>query len=240
MTVTSAGQKPLQRGGFAQRRVGFAQQRGGFAVGLVVGLLIGLALALGVALYIAKVPSPFHDKVPHRTPEQEAAEAEKMRNWDPNAGLAGKPSPAASRATPGTPPAPVPLPLPGSDGKPVRQGTGEATVPPAPKSSRDAAAILAGEPVSSSPAPKVPKPGGEGFVYFVQVGAYSSGDDAEQQRAKLALQGFGAKVSEREQGGRTIHRVRLGPFDNQTEAASAQERLKTSGVDSALVRQERN
>lgn len=241
MTVTSAGLKTQRRAGLAQRRAGFVQQRGGFAVGLVVGLLVGLAIALAVALYISKLPTQFHDKVPHRTPEQEAAEAEKMRNWDPNASLAGKPSPAASRPAVTTPPAPAPIPLPGSDGKPVRQGTSEATFPPpAPKSNRDAAAILAGEPVPSSPSPKVPKPGGEGFVYFVQVGAYSSGDDAEQQRAKLALQGFGAKVSEREQGGRTIHRVRLGPFDSQADAASAQERLKSSGVDSALVRQERN
>lgn len=220
------------------RRAGLTHQRGGFAVGFVVGLLVGLAVALAVALYIAKVPSPFHDKVPHRTPEQEAAEAEKMRNWDPNAGLAGKQAPITSRPAPASAPA-VPVPLPGSDGRPVRQGTGEAAIPPAPRSNRDAAAILAGEPVQAS-APKVPKPGGDAFVYFVQVGAYSSGDDAEQQRAKLALQGFGAKVSEREQGGRTIHRVRLGPFDSQSEAASAQERLKSSGVDSALVRQERN
>ena len=237
MTVHLGGRK-------TPKRPSLAPQRGGFAVGLVVGLLIGLALALGVALYIAKVPSPFHDKVPHRTPEQEAAEAEKMRNWDPNAGLAGKAGQGVGRPASSPPPAPAPIPLPGSDGKPVRQGTGEAAippVPPAPKSNRDAAAILAGEPVQSpAPAPKVPRPGGEAFVYFVQVGAYSSGEDAEQQRAKLALQGFGAKISEREQGGRTIHRVRLGPFDNQAEAASAQERLKSSGVDSALVRQERN
>ena len=75
----------LQAGAFAKH------QRGGFAMGLIVGLLIGLALALGVALYIAKVPSPFHDKVPHRSPEQDAAEAEKLKNWDPNAGLGGKP-----------------------------------------------------------------------------------------------------------------------------------------------------
>ncbi|WP_374568672.1 SPOR domain-containing protein [Ideonella sp.] len=223
------------------RRAGFAKQRGGFAVGLIVGLLIGLALALGVALYIAKVPSPFHDKVPHRTPEQEAAEAEKMRNWDPNAGLGGKPvvppRPAASAAS-----APAPVALPGSDGKPVRQGTAEIpSLPPAGlKSSRDAAAILAGEPVPGAKPPSVPRPGGDPFMYFVQVGAYSSGDDAEQQRAKLALLGFGAKVSEREQGGRTIHRVRLGPFDSQAEAATQQDRLKSNGVDAALVRQERN
>ena len=65
-------------------------------------------------------------------------------------------------------------------------------------------------------------------------------DDAEQQRAKLALQGYGAKVSEREQGGRTIHRVRLGPFENQADASAQQDRLKAAGIDAALVRQERN
>jgi len=226
------------------KRAGFAKQRGGFAVGLIVGLLIGLALALGVALYIAKVPSPFHDKVPHRTPEQEAAEAEKMRNWDPNAGLAGKAG-AASRpgASPAPVPAPAPVALPGSDGKPVRQGTTAEPVTPPPastKSNRDAAAILAGEPVPGTKPPAVPRPGGDPFLYFVQVGAYSSADDAEQQRAKLALQGFGAKISERDQGGRIIHRVRLGPFDSQSEAATQQERLKAGGVDAALVRQERN
>lgn len=208
-----------------------AAQRGGFAMGLVVGLLVGLALALGVALYIAKVPSPFHDKVPHRTPEQEAAEAEKLKNWDPNAGLNGKPvarpAPASQPATTAAAPA-VPAARPPAD---------TAASAAAPKSNRDAAAILAGEP---APGPKVPRPPGDPFLYFVQVGAFSSPDDAEQQRAKLALQGFGAKISEREQGGRSIHRVRLGPFDSQAEAAAQQERLKALGLDAALVRQERN
>lgn len=210
-------------------------QRGGFAMGLIVGLLIGLALALGVALYIAKVPSPFHDKVPHRTPEQEAAEAEKLKSWDPNAGLSGKPQTAASRpaATPAAPPATLTTNTPQA-ARPSADAPASAA---APRSTRDAAAILAGEP---APAPKIPRPAGDPFLYFVQVGAFSSADDAEQQRAKLALQGFGAKISEREQGGRTIHRVRLGPFDGQAEAAAQQERLKGLGLDAALVRQERN
>jgi cell division protein FtsN len=221
-------------------------QRGGFAMGLIVGLLIGLALALGVALYIAKVPSPFHDKVPHRTPEQEAAEAEKMRSWDPNAGLGGKPvppRPAAASAAPSGSPAPVtgasPAPAPVVTPPPVAT----PSPPAAPRSNRDAAAILSGEAIPA-PAPRASAPraaaGADPFVYFVQVGAYSSQDDAEQQRAKLALQGFGAKLSEREQGGRTIHRVRLGPFESQAEAVAQQERLKAGGVDAALVRQERN
>lgn len=214
-------------------------QRGGFAMGLVVGLLVGLALALGVALYIAKVPSPFHDKVPHRTPEQEAAEAEKLKNWDPNAGLAGKPAarPApASQPAAAAPASPAPAATPGAASAAAARHAEAPASAAAPRSARDPAAILAGE---AAPALKVPRPGGEPFMYFVQAGAYSGADDAEQQRAKLALQGFGAKVSEREQGGRTIHRVRLGPFDTQAEATAQQERLKALGIDAALVRIER-
>ncbi|MBC7942248.1 MAG: hypothetical protein H7Z19_21260, partial [Chitinophagaceae bacterium] len=64
--------------------------RGNFALGLVVGLLVGLALALGVALYITKAPIPFVNKVPQRTAEQDSAEAERNRHWDPNAPLGGK------------------------------------------------------------------------------------------------------------------------------------------------------
>ncbi|HEV7577492.1 MAG TPA: hypothetical protein VGO85_15775, partial [Caldimonas sp.] len=72
-------------------------QGGGFLIGLVVGLLIGLAAALGVALYVTKAPNPFVNKVPARTPTQDAAEAEKNRNWDPNSSLAGRnPAPGAS------------------------------------------------------------------------------------------------------------------------------------------------
>ena len=75
-------------------------QRGGFVMGLIVGLLVGLALALGVALYVTKVPVPFVNKVPQRTAEQDAAEAEKNKNWDPNSPLYGK-NPARPNPTSG-------------------------------------------------------------------------------------------------------------------------------------------
>ena len=74
-------------------------QRGGFFLGMIVGLLIGLAMALAVALYVTKVPLPFIDKVPQRTAEQDAAEAEHNKNWDPNAPLYGN-NPAKPKAVP--------------------------------------------------------------------------------------------------------------------------------------------
>jgi cell division protein FtsN len=219
----------LQAGAFAKH------QRGGFAMGLIVGLLIGLALALGVALYIAKVPSPFHDKVPHRSPEQDAAEAEKLKNWDPNAGLIGKPATKSAAPASASPMAPAPSST-AAVAKPTVASQPAAT--PA-RPGRDAAAILAGEPVPAAKASAPARTGPEPFAYYVQAGAFSSPDDAEQQRAKLALQGFAAKITEREQSGRAVHRVRLGPFDSQGEAEIQQERVKAIGVDAALVRLDR-
>jgi cell division protein FtsN len=212
-------------------------QRGGFALGLIVGLLIGLALALGVALYVTKVPVPFINKVPQRTAEQDAAEAERNKNWDPNAPLAGKSgaaraaSAAASAAMP--PPGIAAAPPAATDRPPAG-----AVVAP---SKRDPAAILAGQlPASDAAASsRSTKPAADPFTYFVQVGAFARPEDAEQQRARVSLMGLAAKVSEREQSGRTVYRVRLGPFERKEEADALQEKLAGSGVEAALVRVER-
>ena len=40
-------------------------------------------------------------------------------------------------------------------------------------------------------------------------------EDAEQQRAKLAMLGVEARLTEREQAGRTVYRVRVGPFERR-------------------------
>jgi cell division protein FtsN len=214
-------------------------QRGGFALGLIVGLLIGLALALGVALYVTKVPVPFVNKVPPRTAEQDAAETERNKNWDPNAPLTGPAGRAGSNRPPPAPASPAPGALP----------PGIATAPPAvrsgpaasaPASRRDPAAILAGQPpAAASAAARSTKPGADPFTYFVQAGAYTRPEDAEQQRARVGMMGMTARVSEREQSGRTMYRVRLGPYERKEDADAAQQKLAGNGVDAALVRVER-
>jgi cell division protein FtsN len=200
--------------------------RGGFLLGVVAGLLIGLALALGVALYITKAPIPFINKVPQRTSEQDRAETERNRNWDPNAALGGKaqtkPASAATSAGAATADA-VPAPAAAA---PVAAAAA-ASRPAA----RDPAAILSGGPT--------PAPGAEPFVYFVQAGAYTRAEDAEQQRAKLALLGQAAKVSEREQAGRVVFRVRIGPFTARDEADALKTKLQESALETQIVRVEK-
>jgi cell division protein FtsN len=89
--------------------------------------------------------------------------------------------------------------------------------------------------VAKVPPPTSTKPGVDPFTYLVQAGAYARTEDAEQQRAKLAMLGFEAKLTEREQSGRTMYRVRIGPFDKKVDAEAAREKLKGTGVDAALV-----
>jgi cell division protein FtsN len=212
-----------------------AAQGGGFLIGLVVGLLIGLAVALGVALYVTKAPNPFVNKVPARTPTQDAAEAEKNRNWDPNSALAGR-NPASGAAAltgsePGVPPvrptlvAPavidpvLPAPADARTARPGGAASGSVAVAPSTRASQPGTSALAAG----------------AFTYFVQAGAYSRSEDAEQQRAKLAMLGVEARLTEREQGGRMVYRVRVGPFERRDDAESAREKLGDSGVEAALV-----
>jgi cell division protein FtsN len=88
---------------------------------------------------------------------------------------------------------------------------------------------------AAAPAPTSNQTPADPFAYFVQAGAFSRTQEAEQQRAKLAMLGFGAKVIEREQGGRTVFRVRVGPFDKRDEANSVKTKIEMAGVESQLV-----
>ena len=196
-------------------------QRGGTLLGLVIGAVIGLGAALAVAVYITKVPVPFMNKSQSRSPDHDAAEAKKNRDWNPNAPLFGK-NPAK----------------PAAAGGPVTDVT-----PQAPSAATPATAAPAADPIGELAKAKLAAPaaatGIAPFNYFVQVGAFRTPEDAEQQRARISLMGLQAKVTEREQSGRTVFRVRLGPFDKKDEAEKAKERLDGSGIETALVRVQR-
>ena len=48
--------------------------------------------------------------------------------------------------------------------------------------------------------------------------------------------GLTAKITEREQAGRMMYRVRVGPFERKADADAAKERLSGAGIEAALVR----
>ena len=203
------------------------KQRGGTLLGFIMGALIGLGAALAVAVYITKVPMPFMNKTPARAAENEAAEAQKNRDWDPNSGLANKP--AVKPAPAEVPAAAAPSADPLGD---LANTKSEAAVRPATPAVVPPLTLPA-----LSPAPTaMPAASADPFNYFVQAGAFRTPEDAEQQRAKLVLMGLQPRVSDREQSGRMVYRVRLGPFDKKEDADKTKVKLDSSGIEAALVR----
>ena len=209
-------------------------------------MLIGLAVALGVALYITKAPNLFINKVPQHTAEQDTAETERNRNWDPNAPLGGKAGAQATAAAAAALAAQAASAARAAQAAVAAQATASATptppvVPPAAvaqtpavtasrPAANDPAAILAG---GATAAPRDP------YIYFLQTGAYTRSDDAEQQKAKLALNGLTARITERDQAGRTVYRVRLGPFASRDAADALQAKLQEQATEAQIVRVEK-
>jgi cell division protein FtsN len=195
-------------------------------------LVVGLGIALGVAIYVTKVPIPFMSKGQSRSADQDAAEAEKNKDWDPNAPLYGKnPAKPADKA----------------DGDTKTDGKSDTPVKPDAKSADPIGDFAKPKPTESKPLevrsvePKPsedPTAANDPFIYFVQAGAFRTADEAEAQRAKLGFLGLDAKLSEREQGGRTVFRVRVGPVD-KVEAERVRNKLENAHIESAMVRVQR-
>ncbi len=252
-------------GGRSARRGG---QRGGFFLGVVVGLLTGLALALGVALYVTKVPVPFLDKVPQRGADQDAAESERNRNWNPNAPLAGR-NPARPAPAP-SPAAPAPLPPPPSGtGAGSRRAARVGRAAPGGRRAGAAAASVAqrrggvggrrraarrarprraavgtrrARPAAGDrrdPPRRRPPPAPTSTPTSCRPARTRAARKPSSSARRLGLAGLAARVTEREQAGRTVYRVRLGPYQRKEDADSARQRLETEGVEAALVRVQR-
>ncbi len=208
------------------------RQAGGTLIGFVVGLLVGLGVALSIAVYVTRVPVPFVDRGVSRSPAKDVEEAERNKGWNPNAPLAGKPAPLptvpAGTATASAPEATstTATAAPAAGARPAEDPLGDLLnaklgqgATPAAAPDKDAAAAAA-----------------DPFIYFVQAGAFRTPEEADAQRAKLAMLGVSADITEREQSGKTIFRVRVGPFHDKALADATREQLVGNGVESALVR----
>ena len=192
-----------------------SKQNGGTLLGIVLGLTVGLAIAVVVALYVTRAPTPFVTKT---GPAPNAENLNSQASADPNRLLQGR-SPSQPAG---------PLSEPGS-GSPRPGSMIEPQIVEVPSS---ASALNSGRAVNKSELAS----NGANSSYYLQVGAYKTRADAEQQRAKLALQGFESKVTRYESAGILYYRVRLGPFTRFEQMNQARLRLTDAGIDTAIIR----
>ncbi|MBC3933324.1 MAG: SPOR domain-containing protein [Undibacterium curvum] len=202
-----------------------ARQRGNTLTGIIIGLVIGLGIAVAVALLITKSSTPFTNKGGKDKPDQPLTQLQ-----DPNKPLYGNkdavkeankdvlkdaPKAAAEQNTVAVKPADSKIEV-----KPAAEKPATADKP----------AEKPAEVVKIDPAVE------DKYTYYLQTGAFREVNDAESARAKLALIGFEAKISEKNSDTGTMYRVRVGPYPNAETMNRNRAKLSENGVDVAIVK----
>jgi cell division protein FtsN len=232
-----------------------SKQSGGTFLGIVLGLIVGLAIAVIVALYITRAPTPFVSKVAPSTPDATGSAPATAQPYDPNRPLQGKtPGQAVPQAAQPAPPNTAPgqtnnqtqssgildepqiVEVPPSNGVAVAPKAASSSPEKKPADTASASGAKSTSNAATAKAAPPPAATDANTGYFLQVGAYKTQADAEQQRARLGFQGFESKVTQRDAGGVTYYRVRIGPFTKFEDMNTTRQRLSDAGVDTAVIR----
>lgn len=209
---------------------------GGTLMGIIIGLILGLFIAVAVAFFLNKGTKPFADKtgrgdkaVPGKPSSDNADPNKPLFGKDARSGDAGKTA-APSKEDEGR--FSFYKILPGKeDATETKRGNdaAKAALPPSavPAAKTTDAPAKAGEP----------SPAGTRETFFLQAGAFGSPGDADNQKAKLALLGFEARVESIDiEGKGTVHRVRIGPYAKLDDINRVRSTLTQNGVDASLIR----
>jgi DedD protein len=148
-----------------------------------------------------------------------------------------RPGPPSAEATPSTtsgPAAAVSAPARRVEAAGPAQTAPAVTAEPAPAKPSRPAGSGTQPAAQSSPAKGAPTVA-DGWA--VQVGSFGSRDNAEKLRGQLSADGFPVFLMRVESGGRTFHRVRVGPYADRADAEAAAGRLAAAGPGGTVVRQ---
>ena len=213
------------------------RQHGGTLLGLTLGLLLGLSVALAVAVYVTRSELPFVDRgLTGDATEQASGQA--TSDWNPNASVVQNVPPAGQPEVSAAPPPTAPTadtlvaPAVGSDplGDLAKQKLATASAPVVTLPPTNAVGAGLSE---QAPAVRGERPAN--VVFFVQIGAFAVADDAEAQRARVAMMGIDARVSTTLSNERTLYRVRSGPYRTRTDADAVRNQLEQQRIEGAVV-----
>jgi len=229
------------------------RQRGNTLTGFIIGLIIGLGIAVAVALTITKGATPFTDKSgklgrPADPAPSDAADPNKPLYGNRDAARAANRAIIAKEEKPAVseqPPLVLEKPAPKAETKPAADADPLGKVIASLKEPAERHGLSTTPPPATAAAPAAPAAaaaaalGEDRFTYYLQAGAFRDMTDAESTRAKLALLGFEAAISDRNSDSGVLHRVRVGPYAQAEAMNKARAKLLDSGVDVAIVRNQK-
>lgn len=202
---------------------------GGTLLGLFIGIALGLGLAAAVAFYLMKAGNPYQATTPGKEPVRESArDPAKATKSEP--GAAEKPRFDFYKILPG-------IEEPKGPAKTVeRPAPDKATAEraAAPEKTPDRAVAKSDERTKADTPAKAPKTGDH---FWLQAGSFASESDAENLKARLALDGWEAAVQTATLPDKAVrYRVRLGPYDNTDELNRMKGELGKRGFDVAVIK----
>ncbi|QSX79024.1 SPOR domain-containing protein [Agrilutibacter solisilvae] len=141
----------------------------------------------------------------------------------------------------------LPKPVDADDGKPTgTASTGTASPSPAATSAGPAnptttasatvtnAAMSSTSPKASTITPTAPA--SDTTRYLLQAGAFEASGQAEELKARIALLGLGARVESAKISGKTVYRVRMGPYGSASDLAEAKRKLSAGGLPALAIK----
>jgi DedD protein len=214
-------------------------------------LLLGLGI-IGFPLLFETQPRPIAVDIPIEIPSREAVAPlqspapRPVRNAPAvapkppadassgNTSTAGTPDPrstAEAAATPEVKPEPAPMPKPPAQAKPAE--------PPRVAESKPARPVEAA-PAEARPAPKPADAAATGATddgrFVVQIGAFAEAASARDARLKVEAMGLKTYTQVIESSSGRRIRVRIGPYATKAEADKAAARVKSGGLQAAVLK----
>ncbi len=185
-----------------------------FLTGLLIGILLGVGASLAVVMYLKGDDSPFAIKT---SKEASKSLADKIAN---DAKTQNNPVEVV------TPPVPLDTnnPPAETDNKDDTRFDYYDILPNTGNSANDVNIKPDDVPVAIK-------------TYYLQIGSFQTEEDADNLKAKLALQGFEAAIQTAtipDKG--TWHRVRVGPFNNLDSISKTKEDLINNGFSADLIK----
>ncbi len=177
--------------------------------GLLIGVLMGVAASLGVVMFIKGGDSPFAKQT---SSEVTKSVSQKMQE-QANAEQANTDNNAAAEAN--------------ADNAETRFDF--YTILPGSESKVSAEEEIKIKEETPEPALQI--------SYYLQVGAFQTGEEADNMKAKLALQGFESVVQTATTADKAIwHRVRVGPLSNLDQINKTKNDLLKNGFKADLIK----
>ena len=193
---------------------------GGTLVGMFIGLVLGVVAAAGVVLYLNKSPLPFNKQVL----ENNGAQSNKVPLAQPMA-LPGKPG--------------DPIPEKRFQFYDILPGKADAVPEKTAKPEAQKEELKKEEPKkeeAKKEEAKKEEPKESKTPLFLQAGSFSTAQDADNQKAKLAFMGVEAVIQQVMIQDKTLFRVRVGPYSKIDELNKVRAELAKAGIEAQLSR----